>query len=121
MDYLIIVTNRDLHASRGTLLKEMYPDGKLDYPDEAIATLLPLERIYAVSIEEFERVMAAARNEVHLPGLLAACVEADSKPATAKFTFEQHLNALKIHRGNSQLVTQALDRSEERLTAALDG
>lgn len=121
VDYLLIVTNRELHTSRGTLLKEMYPGGKLEYPDEQTARWLPLEHIYALSVEEYERLMAAVRDGADLPQLLAACVEADSKPQTAKFLFEQHLAALKVPTGRSDLVNSALDRSVDRLAAAMQG
>jgi hypothetical protein len=97
----------------------MYPEGKLDYPDDTTAALLPLERVYAVSVEEFERLIAAARDGAYLPNVLHACVEADAKPETAKFFFEQHLTAQRIPRGRSDLVNKALDRGMERVQAAL--
>ena len=33
-DYLLIVTNKELGASKGTALASMYPEGTLDYPNE---------------------------------------------------------------------------------------
>jgi hypothetical protein len=120
IDYLLVVTNRDLETGRGTHLKEMYPDGKLAYPNAESAQFLPLERVYILSVEEFERLMSAVRQrEVYLPKVLADCVEADAQPTSAKYFFEQHLTAQKIRLGRSDLVNRALDRSEERVATAL--
>ena len=48
-DYLLVVINKELNASKGTILREMYPAGKLDYPTEA-EWYLPLQRVYVLSI-----------------------------------------------------------------------
>lgn len=84
-DYLLVVTNRELNASRGTTLRKMYPEGKLDYPSVEASIYLPLERIYFISIDDFERLMAAARtSEIEVPSILEKCIELDGEPATAK-------------------------------------
>ena len=119
-DYLLVVTNRELNASRGTTLREMYPEGKLDYPSVEASIYLPLERVYFISIDDFERLMAAARSaEFEVPSFLEKCVELDSDPATAKYFFEQHLNALRVPMRRSPLLSEAIDCSYERIKQAL--
>lgn len=59
MDYLLIVTNKDLSAGRGPVLAGIYPAGTLAYPDDDAKRFLPLEHVYVVTIEEFERLIAA--------------------------------------------------------------
>lgn len=119
-DYLLVVTNRELAASRGTLLAEMYPEGKLTYPNADVEHTLPLSRIYVLSVDDFERVVAAINSDhLSLPDLLAACVARDARPETAKFYFEQHLAAHTVRNGRSKVLNDALDRSAERLNATL--
>jgi hypothetical protein len=85
-DYLLVVTNKELNASRGTTLHEMYPAGKLDCPNPAAELYLPLQRVYVVSVDDFERLMAAAKTSgFDVPQFLEKCVEADSDPSTSKF------------------------------------
>ena len=54
-DYLLIVTNKELGASKGTALASMYPEGTLDYPNAEAERLLPRKRIYVLAIDDFER------------------------------------------------------------------
>ena len=120
VDYLLIVTNRDLEASRGTRLKDMYPEGKLDYPSDQAAKYLPLERIYLLSVDEFERLISAARlKKISIPDFLAKCVKDDSDPNTAAYFFEMHLTRNNIERGWSPLVVEAMEQAEQRIVPLL--
>jgi len=120
VDYLLIVTNRDLLACNGVGLKETYPEGTLDYPDPDCERYLPLERVYVLSIDDFERLVAAAREgTAHLPAVLERCVAADRDPHTQKLLFEQHLAAQRIPLSFSDLVNDAIEGSSKRLEAAL--
>lgn len=84
-DYLLVVTNRELNASRGTKLREMYPEGKLDYPSVEASIYLPLERVYFISIDDFERLMAAARTaEFGVPSFLEKCCRVGWRPSNGK-------------------------------------
>lgn len=116
-DYLLIVTNKELSASRGTTLALMYPAGTLDYPTPEAARFLPLDNIYVLSIGDFERLMAGAP-EFDLPSFLDGCVEADSKAETAVHLFEQHLNREKVPIRYSKLVVSALEDAQLRIERA---
>lgn len=116
-DYLLIITNKELSASNGTKLASMYPVGTLDYPNPECGQFLPLDHIYVLSIEDFERLMAGAL-EFDLSVFLSECVEADNKPETSVHFFEQHLDRRKIPKRFSKLVASALDDAASRLERA---
>ena len=115
-DYLLVVTNKDLGASRGTALQSMYPAGTLDCPDPEGERLLPLGRIY----DDFERVTsAAASGRIELPGFLAACIARDEERNSSLNLFEQHLKGLPLE--FSDTVNRAIDAGLSRLEGALRG
>jgi len=121
-DYLLVVTNKELNASRGMTLREMYPAGKLDYTSPEAEPYLPLERVYVLSIDDFERLMAAARRPgFDVPQFLDKCMESDTDPSALKYFFWQHLDALRVPNGWSPLLSEALDHAQERLGNALQG
>lgn len=120
-DYLLIVTNRELSASRGTSLALMYPSGTLDYPNPEAATILPLEHIYVISIEDYERLLAGVvAGNIKLPLFLDECVAADQKAETAVHYFEQHLNSKKVPKKYSELVSAALEDAYSRVSRILE-
>lgn len=120
IDYLLVVTNRELNASKGTSLKQAYPAGTLEYPNADAERYLPLERVYVLSVDDFERVVAAMKHDgLDLPTMLARCVEDDRDPAQSKFLFQQHLDAQRIKNGISPLLEAALDGVTERLKGHL--
>ena len=119
-DYLLIVTNKELGASRGTVLADMYPQGTLDHPNAEAKRLLPRNRIYVLAIDDFERLTnGAADGQVDVPVLLSSCVENDSTPERALHLFEQHLDRRGVPRRFSQVVEKAVEASWERLEGAL--
>jgi hypothetical protein len=119
-DYLLVVTNKELSASRGDVLRDMYPAGKLEYPSLDAEKFLPLSRIYVLSVEDFERLMSAASGpDFDLLLFLRDCETADSNPSTSVFYFEQHLDRDRVPRTLSPLVTNAIDDAEKRLTNCL--
>ena len=78
-DYLLIVTNKELGAGKGTALASMYPEGTLDYPSVEAEKLLPRNHIYVLAIDDFERLTnAAERGQIELPAFLASCVHDDA-------------------------------------------
>ena len=120
-DYLLIVTNKELGASRGTALASMYPKGTLDYPNADAERLLPRKRVYVLSIDDFERLTNAASGSIELPAFLALCVRDDAEPRTARQLFEQHLNGRSVPARFSHTVEKAMDASLLRLRGALGG
>ena len=119
-DYLLIVTNKELGASKGTALASMYPTGTLDYPNTEAERLLPCSHIYVLSIDDFERLTnAAARKEIELPAFLASCVHDDQDRQSAVHLFEQHLNRRTVPACFSQTVDKAIEASLTRLEEAL--
>jgi hypothetical protein len=119
-DYLIVVTNKELNASHGTILAKMYPQGTLTCPDEDAGRYLPLERVYVLSIEEFERLIAAAAlPQFDLPAFLEDCTIANRDPETQVFLFEQFLDRRQIRSNCSTIVVNAIESAEARLTDAL--
>ena len=121
-DYLLIVTNKELGAGRGTALASMYPKGTLDYPNADAERLLPRKRVYVLSIDDFERLTnAAASGYIELPAFLASCVHDDAEPRTARQLFEQHLNERSVPARFSHTIEKAIDASFLRLRGALGG
>lgn len=121
-DYLLIVTNKELSASRGSALAAMYPSDTLEYPNPESQQFLPLSNIYILSIEDFERLISGAKSPgFDLPSFLDDCVEADQKAETSVHFFEQHLDRKKVPREHSALVTNALDDITVRLGRAFEG
>jgi hypothetical protein len=115
-----VVTNRELNASKGTSLQKIYPIGTLDYPNADARRHLSLDRVYVLSVDDFERLVAAVKNDgVYLPNALARCVADDRDRSTAKFLFHQHLDAQRIRNGRSRLLDAALDDVSRRLESAL--
>ena len=122
VDYLLIVTNKELVVGRGTVLAEMYPKGTLDYPNSETERLLPLNRIYLLTIDDFERLTnGAADRQIDLPAFLSSCVADDSTPERALHLFEQHLERRRVPVRFSQVVEKAVEDSLARLKAALGG
>ncbi len=115
-DFLLIVTNREVSASNGRTLAAMYP------PDTLIPSLpeaidhLPLEHVYVLSIEDFERLVHGLPTaNVELPQFLDDCVTADATATTAAFYFQQHLTHASIPRSYSAVVRDEIDAICRRL------
>lgn len=119
-DYLLIVTNKELSASNGVALSMMYPPGTLDPANPDLLRFLPLERIYVLSIEDFERLLVGVDwSATDLPTILNDCVESDRSSETSRYYFEQHLTRLGVPRGYSELVKNAEAAMSSRLQLAL--
>ena len=120
VDYLLVVTNKEIGASRGTALLSMYPEGTLDYPNDEAERLLPLDHIYVLSIDDFERLTnAAATEQINVPAFLESCVDDDSKTENALHLFEQHLHRRGASLEFSQVVEKAVDASFARLSESV--
>ena len=118
---LLIVTNKDLGASRGTMLASMCPEGTIDYPNSDAERILPKDHIYVLSIDDFERLTSAAENgQIEVPEFLFSCVADDSAAETEVLQFEQHLDRKEVSRRYSQVVEEAVDQSLSRLKSTLE-
>ena len=120
-DYLLVVTNKELSASNGAHLEKIYPPDTLAPPSQDATRLLPLCNIYVLSIEDFERLIAAVRaGTIHLPSFLSDCVKCDANPETSRYYFEQHLDRKKVPMGYSAAVVDALSDAERRVCSAVE-
>ncbi len=120
VNYLLVVTNKEVSAGSGQRLAEMYPSGKLVPPSADAAELLPLSHVYFLSIEDFETIVqAVARGDIDLPTFLSDCVTADADPQTSVFHMTQHISGKNIFAEVSPVVANALDESMRRLEAAV--
>ncbi len=116
IDYLLVVTNKELSAGCGTTLAKMYPEDKFVPPDEEAARTLPIAHIYVLSIEDYEALLSAVRlKEVDLPSFLTACVQRDADPATTRMYMSQHMAGLDVPYGTSEVIQAAVGASQERL------
>ncbi len=118
-DYLFVVTNKPVNVGSGADLKAVYPKGQLSYPTDQARVLLPLERIYFVSVDEFERLAASASDANVLHAFLQETVRLDANPATGKAFFEDHLRTFPGQR-ESNFLTSALEAAHARLEYALN-
>ena len=117
-DYLFVVTNKPLNVGSGSDLKAIYPEGQLEYPSAEVKALLPLERVYFVSVDEFERLVASTADATLLLQFLRDCVRLDANPATGKMFFEDHLRTFAGQK-QSAFLTNALEEAEGRVARAL--
>ncbi len=120
-NYLLIVVSRQLHVGTGPHLAEIYPTGRLDYPDETAATRLPLRHVFILSIEDFERATAAVRSGVtSFQQMLRKVVLDNAAPESAKMYFSHHLDQYDtVDPRLSKLIAAAVDASRARLEKAL--
>src|SRR5205807_860220 len=95
----------------GADLKAVYPEGQLSYPSDEAKALLPLERIYFVSVDEFERLAASASDARQVHDFLRECVRLDAEPSTGKYFFDEHLRTFSGRRKESKFLTSALEAS----------
>ena len=120
-DFLLIVTNREVSASNGRALAAMYPPDPLVPPIPEAIDHLPLEYVYVLSIEDFERLVHGLPTAgVQLPQFLEGCVTADAHAATAVFCFQQHLAHGSIPRSYSAIVQGEIEAISARLERPFD-
>jgi hypothetical protein len=120
-DFLLIVTNWEVSASNGRALAAMYPPETLVPSIPDAINYLPLEHVYVLSIEDFERLVHGLPTAgVQLPQFLEGCVTADAKAATAVFCFQQHLAHGNIPRSYSAIVRGEIEAISARLERPFD-
>lgn len=120
-DFLLIVTNREVSASNGRALAAMYPPDTLVPSIPEAIDHLPLEYVYVLSVEDFERLVhGLPMAGVQLPQFLEDCVTADANAATAVFCFQQHLAHGRIPRSYSAIVRGEIEAISARLERPFD-
>lgn len=117
-DYLFVVTNKPVNVRSGADLQTIYPEGELEYPTEEAKALLPLERIYFVSVDEFEHLIASAGDVVSLHAFLRETVRLDANPATGKIFFDDHLRTFPGLK-EPRFLTDALQDAHNRIERIL--
>ena len=122
LDFLIVVTNRELHLGTGERMQMLYPPGEFNYPDADAQQRLPLSNVFIVSIEDFERTVGCvAAGELNLSAVLKDAVAANQSGDTARMFFYEFLGK---HTKNWSIPTVMLDArcaAEDRIAAALGG
>jgi hypothetical protein len=94
VNYLIAVTYSELYVSNGRILAEAVGAVAVEaivakYPNE---THIPLENMFFMTIEEFERLAAAVHDgSIGFVTALERAKAADVDPQSRKFEFQQHL------------------------------
>jgi hypothetical protein len=94
-DFLVVVTESELYVSNGVVLASAVGKQTLDelLPSSESHSPIPLDRMYFLSIQEFERLAAAIN--AGMCGFAEALLrarEADLHPKTRKMVFDQHLD-----------------------------
>jgi hypothetical protein len=117
-DYLFVVSNKPVNVGSGADLRSIYPEGELTYPNDDVKSLLPLEHIYFVSVDEFERLIASSSDVSALQAFLQKAVRLDASPATGKTFFDDHLRTFAGLR-ESNFLTSALEAAHGRVEQAL--
>jgi hypothetical protein len=119
-NYLLVVTSRQLHLGRGSMLAELYPPGRLAYPDQGAERRLPLSHVFILSIEEFEQAMGCVRaGEVTLSALVRRAAAENEEPATMKLYFADHLGHFTRQFQRTPLLNEATELAIQRLAKVL--
>lgn len=121
VNYLLVVTSRDLCIGRGEVLDAMCQPKGVEYPSDLAKQLLPLEHVFYVSIEAFEHIIAAVKaGFCTLPGLLSHAVALNRNPATASYWLDLQMSreAQGVEDSDS-MMAKAWDASLQRLEEAL--
>lgn len=117
LEFLLVVTNKEIGVSRGDRLVEMC---QCQLKEDESEGRLPLEHIYFLSIDDFERLISGFDGDHSgLPSMLSRCVERDSSPESSVFYFSQHLDVEGFKRKTSAVVDAALERANQRLARNL--
>jgi hypothetical protein len=98
-NYLITVTYSELYVGSGRSLAACIGEEKIRalLGEEPASLHIPLENMYAMTIQEFELLAEAIRTKkITLTKALDHAISDDTIPQTAKFEFRQHLASANI-------------------------
>lgn len=114
-DFLLIVCNVDLIIGNLYKFAELFDEKKERLEAKYFCSDLPLNHIYVVSIDEFERFCSVAgMHGIDVVEFLIRASSDDADHRTAKFSFKQHLDAVGRTYVSSK-VSGAISRSESRI------
>lgn len=120
VDYLILVTSRELYFGNGARLKNLYSSDKFVYPDDNTSEHLPLEHVFIVSIEHFENLVGAVKAcEVELPELMREAVDANRHATTSRMFFADFMQGKVTQWRMTELMKTAQQESQRRIAAAM--
>lgn len=124
-NYLIVITSRQLNICNGEQLKRMFgddvfddiaPESRFGRPSQEQWAWLPPKNMFFLSIEELEHLSGCLRQrEVSLWSLLSEGAEAQSKPASSVFQFDQMLGEHTKKWTMPSIQLEARDRVEAEL------
>lgn len=122
LNYLLVVTSRDLCIGRGDVLDAMCQPSSIEYPSDLAMQQLPLQHVFYISIDAFEHILAAVRAGLcTLPELLARAVDVNRNPATASYWLDLQMSTeAQAAEDHGSLMADAWESSLARLAVALD-
>lgn len=123
VDYLLVVTSRELLLGSGDKLQRIFPKGQFTYPedDPDAERRLPLGNIFIISIEDYELVMCCLKEGlVNLSEVVKSAAAANSRPESSKFFFADFLRPYIQKCGLPPLIQHAQDAAEARLSAVFE-
>jgi len=123
VDYLLVVTSRELLLGSGDKLQRSFPEGQFTYPedDPNAERVLPLGNIFIISIEDYELLMCCIKKGlVNLSEVLKSAAAANSRPESSKLFFADFLRPYKQKCGLPPLIQQAQDAAEARLCSVFE-
>jgi hypothetical protein len=110
-DFLLVVTESELYISNGVILASAVGQQTLDelMPKDGTGPTIPLDKMYFLTIQEFERLAEAINSgKCGFGEALLRAREANLHPKTRKMVFDQHLDEWGIGKiAPDYLITEA--------------
>lgn len=119
--YLIVVTYKDFYLGNGLTFYNGIAKSSIDKIIQKFGeTLIPLENIYFLNVDEFDLLMEIVRSEgVSITDILEKAKRDDLNPSTRKFNFSIHLASERNHLKNPQHLIEIMNEKIDRLVSAL--
>jgi hypothetical protein len=121
-NYLLVVTFKDLCLGNGRTFYESTAKDKLDeiYKNYSNSTIIPLENMYFISIEQFD-VLSELVNSgvVSYSSAIEKAKVNDSDPLTKKFDFWLHLSSWGFSFEQPQFLKDEGDKMFDKLKATI--
>lgn len=98
--FALIITYKDLYISNGKEAFEEFASEELNkylIANDIDTTVLPLENIFFLSIDDFDELMLAIKvgGDQSIDRIINKVIQNNLNPATQKYTFSQHLDGLQ--------------------------